>query len=484
MLAWTRVSTFALTLALLISVCLQAVARASPILPVVIRTVQSTNITDTSVTITWLTDAAIPGSGSVTYGTSTTTVYNTVNESSPPAGAHGDVHSVTLTNLAVGGTYYFAVGNAGVTDNNGGQYYSIKLGPTLGAPSPNRTVAGLVLQPDNRTPAAGVVVTIKVLDNAGLNGSSGPTISSSLSTMTTSSGGWSLALNPRTSDEVAYFNYTTNGSNDFVQYSVEGGAYGQIGLQTTSLVLDSSGKLTVPTISLVSATATDTPVPTATTSTPTATLTVDPTPSLTPTPVPPTPTIVVPPTATPPPTPSPIPPLPPAANTPEAPIIVLRPAVSDTPLPAAPVINAPAPAPVLPPETVSTPTPVVPPTPIVHNPPAPTRLVDRTPAPTSLLVPTFEAPRFPFATSSTTQSTGAKLTVATPATAATIAVHPTPTGSPVADASSGAASQAAPSVGTPGLPPQASALLIMSVGLIGLGLVVLVIGLSGRWRQD
>ena len=99
-------------------------------LPSIIHGVQVANITDTGFTVAWITDAAIPGSGSVVYGTSPANAFNGSQiESAPPPGARGDIHVVQVSNLLASTTYYFAVATGGVQDNNGGQYYNVKTGP-------------------------------------------------------------------------------------------------------------------------------------------------------------------------------------------------------------------------------------------------------------------------------------------------------------------------------------------------------------------
>jgi hypothetical protein len=463
---------------------------ALPFDPIVIRTVESSNLTDTSATITWLTDSAIPGSGAVVYGTSTANVFNTVNEAAAPAGARGDVHSVTLSNLAVGGTYYYKVTNAGVTDNNGGQYYSFKLGPTLGTPPLTTSVSGTVYQSDGHTPAVGAVVTLKVLDTAGLNGAAGATWSSSLTALVGSSGTWSMTLSPRTADLSSYFIYATNSSVDIAQYTVDGGGFGQMGTQTFSLNADSSNHVTVPAIPLSTSIPTDTAVPAVASVTPTPepTATSTPLPSPTETPLPPTPTLMVVPSPTPIPTATISFALPTATAAPIVPSTPVPPEVAAVASPTPPVAQPPDSAPPLPP----TATPVLAQAPTQPTPPAPpvpapvTRATPPPPRPrpaTAVPVSTLAAPRFPYAAADVTATVAglAPGAVATPPLVTPS--RPFATLTPGEFASPGT-SVAPVTADAGGLPTQATILLVIASGLIGLGVVALVFGLTASLGRD
>jgi hypothetical protein len=295
-----------MAVALMLGLFLTALLRHQPVgaMPasLVIRRVTVTNVSDTSFTVNWTTDVPLAGRGSVVFGTSTANVTVGVVEQGMVAGARGDVHSVTIRDLSPSTTYYVAVVDAGVTENNGGQYYQVTTGPSLTNPVLNRYATGQVLQADGRTPAAGVLVTLTVLDNAGLNGTSGPTTSAPLSALTDAQGTWQIPLNPRTTDNRNLFNYAVNGP-DFVLVTVEGGGLGAVyPAQSFPLSADSTGKVAVPALTLAAttiptdtpviatATFTATPIPTVT-ATATPTLTAVSTPTSTPTAVAPSPTV-------------------------------------------------------------------------------------------------------------------------------------------------------------------------------------------------
>src|ERR1700730_6834283 len=96
-----------------------ATTAPNPVNASIIHGIQWANVTDTGFTVAWITDAAIPGSGSVIYGLSPSTAFTAVAESPPPAGARGDIHAVRLTNLTASTTYYVAVAAGGAADKNG-----------------------------------------------------------------------------------------------------------------------------------------------------------------------------------------------------------------------------------------------------------------------------------------------------------------------------------------------------------------------------
>src|SRR5262249_15057088 len=177
------------------------------------------------------------------------------NEQPQVSGAPGDVHYAVVSSLAPSTTYYFAVSIGGTIDNNGGSYYSAKVGPPLPTPTV-RTASGKVLKADN-TLAIGALVTLTILDPTGLNGS-GNTISAPVSGLTQSDGTWRIVLNPRTQDANAYFQYTTSGTADFLQMSVDGGSLRQFLQQPYPLSFDSSGNKAIAQVNLAQITPTGT----------------------------------------------------------------------------------------------------------------------------------------------------------------------------------------------------------------------------------
>src|SRR5713101_500566 len=71
-----------------------------------VSAVTATNVVDSSFTASWVTAEAVPGSGSVCYGTTATTLSCHVQESAGPGGSKGDVHSAFVSNLSPSTTYF------------------------------------------------------------------------------------------------------------------------------------------------------------------------------------------------------------------------------------------------------------------------------------------------------------------------------------------------------------------------------------------
>src|SRR5579884_239853 len=272
--SWQRL---ALPGVLIVAVALVSVVRTTRAAPLAlsIRSVTVTNVTDSSITVNWVTDQPLTGGGAITYGTTSAHLGTKVLEP-VSSGQRGDVHSITVRSLSPSTTYYFAIADADATQPDSGYVFRVSTGPSLPPIATSRRATGVVEQSDGRTPAAGVLVTVRVLDNRNLNGPS-PTTSAPLSTFTDASGTWSIGLIPRTADNANFFNYTTDGS-DLLMVTVEGGALGVVyPAQNVPIQLDSSGRLLVPTSTLgggaipaetpiaVEATATPTPSLTATT---------------------------------------------------------------------------------------------------------------------------------------------------------------------------------------------------------------------------
>jgi hypothetical protein len=470
-------------------------ASASPNL-LQIRSIQILGINDTGFTVAWVTDQGVAGGGSsVTYGTSASNVFTVATEDPPPSGDRGDTHTHLFNNLNQNTTYFFSVTSAGITDNNGGNFYQVKTGPTLANPPATRTVSGQVYQAGGTVPAPGVLVTYWILDQANLNGTTGPTYSQQGLAVTNASGQWTANLNLlRTQNLSNWFQFTTANSTDFLLYTVEGASLGEVSQQSIPLNLTNGTSMLAPAVNLTINLATDTPTltPTPTPITPSPTETAVPTASPTstststpettetaPSPTPAAPTAI-------PPTSTPVPPIPtiapaPNASQPPPPVLEPAPPISQ---PAAPypapnqVGNPPAALP-----TVAT---VGPPTqPTAAPAAAPTRRPPTAPAPPAAParpVPTLPAratpaaPLFPFEAPSPTAGLPPTTPSGTPATG-----RPNPTAVVIASPTSTALNGGGASGGLPG---PATTLFVSAFGLLVVGGVVLFFGLVSQSRQD
>ncbi|HVC34990.1 MAG TPA: fibronectin type III domain-containing protein [Chloroflexota bacterium] len=420
-----------------------------------IRGATVTNVTDTSFSVNWDTDQPLPGSGSVRYGTSPTSLTFGTTELTPVSGARGDVHSVSVRSLTPGTSYYFSVVEASVTDNNNGSFYLVTTGPTLPNLSSGRFASGKILQEDGRTAAAGVLVTIRLLDTAGLNGTAGSS-SAPLSTIADAQGNWTIALSPRTADNANVFNFAATGSA-FLSTTVDGGGLGAIWpAQSIAVALDNTGKMTVPPMVLgTGLVPTDTPttVGSTVTATATATGTTPATPIASTTPAEP------------------------AGGTPRAPTPTLTAVPTRSPV-VIPTV-APVPTQVQPPPVETTPLPT-------RLPPTPTRAIVPPPVLVVSTIATIAEPAAPPASTPT-------LTIVAGAGPFRPTVRPTPPRpTPSLTPTAMTATPSVPTSGTGGptagatpASPLQSVLLVLAagLGLIGLGLAISVIGFVDQRRD-
>ncbi len=118
----------------------------------VFHPVYITDVNDNSFVVSWTTDEA--SAGQVDWGTApeslTTTTADLMTEDTT-------THYVIIGGLTSGETYYFQVRSGGETDDNGGAYYSVTTGPTLGLPG-SKTVWGYAYASDGTTPLPNAIV--------------------------------------------------------------------------------------------------------------------------------------------------------------------------------------------------------------------------------------------------------------------------------------------------------------------------------------
>jgi hypothetical protein len=348
----------------------------------------ASNVADTSFTVTWITDQAVPGSGSVCFGTSTTNIACRVPES--PNGGSGYVHSATVGGLSPSTTYYYYVTVSAYVGDNNGSPFSVKTGPTFPSPTPTFVATGKVVVSNSNgstQPANGVLVLLQVLDSTGTSRLPVPATSGYMSAITLADGSFSIVLRPRSADASQQFAIPSS-SGDSLLYSVEGGAYGDVGPLSASIPA-TPGTIAVQQIALIPSSTTDTPLPV------TATSTYTPVPTATSTPVPPSATLTFTPEVTVSPTPT-SPTIEPAVEQAASPTEPGNANTSPPPSVATPLPQPPplAPAPTEPPRP--TPVPSLSPisTPIGAAPPAPVDLVSPPPATIQPLAPstTISAP--------------------------------------------------------------------------------------------
>ena len=153
------------------------------------KNLKITNITDTSFTVSWVTDSTTVGY--VKYGKNTTTLTSTVNDDrDQSSGSTGlfKTHHVTVRALSPKTTFYFKIGTGTqeLYDNNGSAY---TVATVSSISSQARTVYGEVVVPGG-TAAAGALVYVSA-DNM-----------APMSAVVQSSGSWVLSLSQARSKDL------------------------------------------------------------------------------------------------------------------------------------------------------------------------------------------------------------------------------------------------------------------------------------------
>lgn len=186
------------------------------------KNIKITNITDTSFTISFLTDEATPAF--LKYGTS-------ANDLTNQAGDERDqitgtvqpynMHHLTVRGLNPNTTYYFTLGTgSNSTFTNNGEPFQIKTAQQAGSQPVAKTVYGSVTT-ESGAPAEGAVVYVKHPD------------AGELSSLVKSSGSWAVYLsNARTPDGSAY---ATTNDEDTILVSVQGPAQNKKASITTTV---------------------------------------------------------------------------------------------------------------------------------------------------------------------------------------------------------------------------------------------------------
>ncbi len=166
------------------------------------KSIKITNLTESSFTVTYLTDA--PSEGIVKYGTDP----ETPNSRSAQVATDDRVqlgtstttqfnlHHITIRGLQPKTTYHYIISASGSEYDNNGQPFSITTAERSGAPTAAKTIYGSVSN-QTGTPAEGAIVYVS-FENAGL-----------LSSLVKQSGSWAVPLsNARTPDGTSYAQVT------------------------------------------------------------------------------------------------------------------------------------------------------------------------------------------------------------------------------------------------------------------------------------
>ncbi len=158
------------------------------------KNIKVTNVTDTSFTVSFLTD--LPTIGFIKYGdTAKSLKLQTSDDRNQLSGSTAEfgLQHITVRGLTQNTTYYYVLGtDGGATFDNAGQPFSVTTAKRSGAPAAAKTIYGTVTT-ESGAPADGAVVYIKI---AGAG---------DMSSLVKSSGSWAVPLsNARVPDGSAY----------------------------------------------------------------------------------------------------------------------------------------------------------------------------------------------------------------------------------------------------------------------------------------
>ena len=180
---------------------LGATAEAMP------KDVRITNITDTSLSVSWTTDKKT--TGFITWGESEGKMGN-VDEDE----LQGDnyTHYVTVIGLSPQTPFFFKINSDGADFDNNGIPWKTQTGPAINTPSSSSTISGNLLTAQG-TPAENALIYVTVGG------------ASALSTTTSKDGSWVITISPlRTSDLTSAFNINEN--TDVIEISAIAGPEG------------------------------------------------------------------------------------------------------------------------------------------------------------------------------------------------------------------------------------------------------------------
>jgi hypothetical protein len=154
------------------------------------KNVEITNISDSSFTVTYLTDDKVLGT--ILYGSSPSTLENVVlddRDQLTQSVSKYTAHSITVNNLEPETKYYFSINSGDENFKNDGIPFEINTGTTINSePTDQIPVSGKAILPDGSPPAEGLAFAL-------LNGSQ------KLSAIVKSDGNYTIPLNTlRTED--------------------------------------------------------------------------------------------------------------------------------------------------------------------------------------------------------------------------------------------------------------------------------------------
>lgn len=170
------------------------------------KDVRITNITESSLTVSWTTDKET--SGAVSYGKSEALGKTVLNETE----GQTFIHSAVLTGLDSNTKYFIKINSSDTLFDNNGIPWEASTGPVLTPPNQTLIISGKIIASDSQ-PAGGVLVYIAI-------GGGTP-----LSALTSSDGNWVIPISTSRSADLTSF-ITIDEENTLAEISVQGGPGG------------------------------------------------------------------------------------------------------------------------------------------------------------------------------------------------------------------------------------------------------------------
>lgn len=171
------------------------------------KDVRMTNITDSSFTVSWVTD--VETESFIKWGESNSSQKNLAKDE---INGKSYIHTVTVQGLSPETTYYFVINSNGTDFDNNGLPWEIKIGPVLSITSSRNLISGTILT-STGVPASQVLVYVS------------PAGSSPLSVTTSQNGGWLIPISSaRTSDLNTFLKIDEQ--NTLIEISVQAGPLG------------------------------------------------------------------------------------------------------------------------------------------------------------------------------------------------------------------------------------------------------------------
>jgi len=155
--------------------------------------VRITNITDTSLTITYKTEAKVIGTASI--GEDKNNLHISLDERDQLSGIPKEyfLHSISVKNLNANANYVFSLTSGATTYQNGQDFFNAKTGTEINAsPSAQSPLTGKLVEPDSSAPSEAIIFVTT-------NGAQ------TISTLVKSNGVYVLPLNSlRTPNDISY----------------------------------------------------------------------------------------------------------------------------------------------------------------------------------------------------------------------------------------------------------------------------------------